>query len=1143
MAQGNVTIRVNWKDSGVSRGADLTRERIDRVADATERAAGKSDRMRDAYDRVDRSGARLTGTLGKLGPAIIGVFSVVALQRGAQLVLTMVRLSDQSELTFETFNRLATKAGTTGVAQLNKMRDAVGGTLSDLELMQRVGAAVDAGLTFDQAITALEFLRRYSAAFGKDFNQLVQTVFVGLARGSVLMLDDAGLVISATDEMFDGLDDVEKKSALVAEAIRLMIEKMETLPEIQENATTEAEKLGVAWEGISIRIGMLVDGPMKYLIEATAFWIDLLGNATLPEAPPRTTAPSTGDLIQKRYGRELSFEDSRYLLAQAQKDRQDAIDRIAAAEASLRTLGKSGVLGGEDVDDLKAKRQGAQDRVWLENRAIGLLERWIAEIRPPEQISEHAMRGYRSPVPRPAAPPIDYDFPEDVPEDVTITPTDLFGEEIERANNAKKIAQQLLEIEAKAGNDQVALRKLNLKKERDAVVSAFRIMGASFEEIQRVHEAYEILLAQTEQHKGHISDTTAAIRFLFNALAFLPDELQRGGVAAISFVQTGIEVIDTIDFLSGALTDLPSQIVDVGKKMADLFSKHGTLAVGLIALTAIVGIFMARSARAKQIEAENKRLREEQYRAQQKLNDAIRDAIDLQGDFVRSLSGLDSAQLLNQFNNRIHIIERTMGTTLGVIPSTIESQAPRIKKLIEDKYKGRDDFNFLFLALNEAITIIRQMEKLKADTEIEAREGEAKVIIAAIERQREEVLAAYTNAEEAQRAAALRAVGAQFDYLEAELRSKYSAQLQSVAGNDAATHIIRQQAFSDIETLRSQEAGAISNALDAVTEEFREARDNTNAFYDGLVESVELAIPDLSVPFSQAIAQQTQAFLERWNAGLVLKEGSAGFKLPESVIKKLSAGEALTTKDVTDLLLYQSGIQTRLDNALLLGLSENQIEKLTNANTVTGSTMKSIAGGSVSITITEEELEKIRKANEVPIGPLPEGLVVPIGPLPEGLVVPIGPLPGGSVVPAGVQPNGDALPQGDALTNIATKMDRWITIADTDVVGQALHNAHMRTKIDRWITIADTDVVGQALHNTTVKDSLTAISSTLSTIKDNTQKLPDLNVSVDVGGITIDTDVSPDLTPEDEDALAAIITQNIMDSLRENSELSRYFGG
>jgi len=230
----------------------------------------------DAAHRGMKGTERRILDLARIVGQMASVWAVWEIAKKAQ---ELAQMNAQLRITTQVFNRLAAKAGVDVVRQMDVLRRATLGTISDLELMQRVGAAVDAGLTFDQATIALQFLRRYSLAFGKDFNQLVQTIFTGLQRGSVLFLDDAGIILSAQDAMFKGMGDLEKKTALVNRAIGLMAEKMETLPAPTQNAVVQSAQLAAQFDKLLRGVGALTSGPVDAVMELLAGITKGLANA------------------------------------------------------------------------------------------------------------------------------------------------------------------------------------------------------------------------------------------------------------------------------------------------------------------------------------------------------------------------------------------------------------------------------------------------------------------------------------------------------------------------------------------------------------------------------------------------------------------------------------------------------------------------------------------------------------------------------------------------------------------------------------------------------------------------------------------------------------------------------------------------
>ncbi len=854
MATQTVRIRADWEDRGVARGTTVVNENLDRMHDS-------ANRVTTAQGRMAQSGDSLIGTFGRLGPAIAGAISAAAIAQTVRMATELASLSARAKLTEQTFDRLAQRKGSTGLAELEKLRDAVGGTLSDLRLMQSVGAAVDAGLTFEQSRTAVEFLRRYSLAFGKDFDQLVSTIFTGLQRGSTLMLDDAGIIIDASSKMFQGLGEVEKKSALVAHAIDLMREKMVVLPKIQSDASTESDRLAASWEKLKIEIGEVIDSPIEGFLAGLAAVTDELANSLddmsvkLDEVLHKTLTIKAGEGVE------------------AFRVRQDiANQNLSDTEFSIASQGlQSGDGVAQIIDEIVRHRLFAEKRTHTD-----------------EEIAA-AFEGFRSPFSK-ATPTRDLPLPS--PEIITTVTTRL---------------------------DEGALREIN-----DILDTLTRARN-----IQPGTET-----PQVRGLPGDFSPEAALKRFLEDEeiKSFFQDRADALTEGAEAFDQSSLVTISAIENLISQLDFLPQEFQDVASSAASLARALSTknpfdaISAGLSVVSLVAGIFTSRAQRARQIEEENRRVREAHLKKQEDLNEAIRDATDLTGRFAGSLVAMNEAQLRGQFGLRAQTLDQALGP-LNITLDNILSRENEVRSQIESRFGGDDRFDYLHLALNEAVTIARSVEERKAEAEIAAREEQAEVIIDAIEKQRERVLQRLTDAEEAQRAAALRAVAAQFDFVEAELRARYSPQVQSAAGDEAATLVLRERIFADIERLRRGEAAAGEAALQGVSDQFSDARDRTNALYDGMSQAVRDAIPDLSKPFVAAVAEQTQAFLERWDQGLVLQDdGDIG-----SVIDKLSSGGALTVGDVANLLSYQLATRSELENAKLLNLTQDEIDKLTGA--------------------------------------------------------------------------------------------------------------------------------------------------------------------------------------------------------------------
>lgn len=162
----------------------------------------------------------------------------------------------------EGFERLSKAAGNVSSVLLRDLRAAVRGTMSDMKLMQVANQAMIAGMNPQMMITALSYLRAYAVNTGKSFEQLVSTIFTGLTRGSVLMLDDAGIIISQTAlyeqkarELGRTLTDTEKRQAILNETMRQMTEKLPDLAGAMDSELDKADQIAVKYENIVNKLG------------------------------------------------------------------------------------------------------------------------------------------------------------------------------------------------------------------------------------------------------------------------------------------------------------------------------------------------------------------------------------------------------------------------------------------------------------------------------------------------------------------------------------------------------------------------------------------------------------------------------------------------------------------------------------------------------------------------------------------------------------------------------------------------------------------------------------------------------------------------------------------------------------------------
>lgn len=843
----------------------------------------------DQIEQGTRRGIRALDSLTGAVRTLAGAWGIREAFRFTNDITLMAAAADVATGTFE---KLAQKAGVDVPRQMQVMRKATLGTISDLELMQKVGAAVDAGLTFSQATTALQFLRAYSLAFGKDFNHLVTTIFTGLQRGSVQFLDDAGIILSAQSDMFKGMGELEKKTALVDEAIRLMGEKLQNLEVPMDNAIIRAEQLAVNWDRVALAMGRVAQSPVGGALgvvgDALERWADL----------------------SERYG---------FFTATSIVTGAGGALGLAAAEVRESTKASDGFL--DRLDDQIARNQATIEKLTEKQRKLDATRRaplTLKESLPEDVADSHATALSLGFDPKLAEATVD-----------------------EMLDARRKFFRALDTLEAQAAGNRVAIIMQESTERKKALMEMVRIGKVSAEDEARaliaieqdktrqIQEERDRLNAENERRRRQAEqDEIRKILLIFDA-----DTSNVKDNADLAAYSLGL-LTEQLRGLSPALDSAISSIqqIVVGRQVRDAatgaISAAGWASIiggGLGLLSQGIGFFQDRSAAAK---AEIDRLTR-----------ALEDARDASGQFAASLTGDTRMDLERQFGARIRDLRQVLGpsgTIFGDLDNfaididrtmqTINARLSgadrlRAENLVQEAQRieealGRfsgsastfrqamDDFSFAldFQGIDDPVqklailadelmeiginirdglsqaeletlglqegrrlqVVIADLNREIADAEIQARRDQADLIVQAVREQEARVEAALNDAMEAQKRAVLRSVRLQFDLQEAVLRQSYTSRLMGARTDPIETARIIAEAQQEIELLRLAEQASNTRELARIRAVFEEAREQNRDFTQQQIDAINRAADNTSLAFSHALAleigQQTGSF-------------------------------------------------------------------------------------------------------------------------------------------------------------------------------------------------------------------------------------------------------------------------------------------
>ncbi len=205
--------------------------------------------------------------LGKAAAALGIGLSAGALAKGVYDLTVIGAQAQQVEQSFESLSR---SAGQSGDKLLEALKVASRGTISETELMQKANFAMLAGGSemANALPQLLEIARAASIGLGEDMGFMFDSIVKGIARGSPLILDNLGLIVSLEEAnkkyadslgiSVSALTEQQKQQALLND---ILSQSPDYIASVGAESTTAAEKtakLTTAWQELKTAIGLAI---------------------------------------------------------------------------------------------------------------------------------------------------------------------------------------------------------------------------------------------------------------------------------------------------------------------------------------------------------------------------------------------------------------------------------------------------------------------------------------------------------------------------------------------------------------------------------------------------------------------------------------------------------------------------------------------------------------------------------------------------------------------------------------------------------------------------------------------------------------------------------------------------------------------
>lgn len=221
--------------------------------------------------RADATGLQ-AGKSGivELNQAVELLKTGIGLAAGAfgQLTDSLKRGQEVTQLT-AAFENLSTSVGLLADQQLTKLRAALGGTVSDLQIMEQANKAVLLGLDASKLDVMAESALKLGAAVGRTGTESFQDLVTGVGRGSALILDNLGVIVDtqAAYDTFakkigttaDALTEAGKKAAFQEVAFDAIKQKADSLPAPLDTAAKAFDRLTTYIENTGNQIAKAIN--------------------------------------------------------------------------------------------------------------------------------------------------------------------------------------------------------------------------------------------------------------------------------------------------------------------------------------------------------------------------------------------------------------------------------------------------------------------------------------------------------------------------------------------------------------------------------------------------------------------------------------------------------------------------------------------------------------------------------------------------------------------------------------------------------------------------------------------------------------------------------------------------------------------
>jgi hypothetical protein len=245
------------------------------------------------------------GAMAKSAGLVAAAYGAI---RVAQKAMELGKIGATAEVVESKFQKLIKQPD----ELLRRMKIASAGTISELKLMQQANAAALLGVPLDQFDDMLTIARSAAQATGESMEFMLTSIVTGIGRGSKLMLDNLGILISqeTANQKYakslgvsaSALTDVQRKQAFANEAVRVGLENVEKAGGVAGTSADSYGQLTASVDDLSVAFGQRLNKSMSGI---SGYMADIVNSMTdilvVTKEEQLTSVMSNLEVITKQY--------------------------------------------------------------------------------------------------------------------------------------------------------------------------------------------------------------------------------------------------------------------------------------------------------------------------------------------------------------------------------------------------------------------------------------------------------------------------------------------------------------------------------------------------------------------------------------------------------------------------------------------------------------------------------------------------------------------------------------------------------------------------------------------------------------------------------------------------------------------------